>query len=125
MCQQPLKLIYLKKLILILSIILVSFSQATAQNKAGATPETALQANILRFFPNPATTVITFDFQKNYEKGFSLQIYNFLGRKMVERTNVSDQTTINLTDFTRGVYIYKLFDKNGKMVETGKFQVSK
>ena len=44
---------------------------------------------------------------------------------MVERTNVSDQTTINLTDFTRGVYIYKLFDKNGKMVETGKFQVSK
>ena len=115
----------MKKLLLILSIVLVSLSQATAQNRAGVTPETSVQATILRFFPNPATTVITFDFQKNYEKGYSLQIYNFLGRKMVEQTNVSDQTTINLTDFTRGVYIYKLFDKNGKLVETGKFQVSK
>jgi len=115
----------LKKLLLILSISLVSIVQANAQTRQSPAPETTLQATILRFFPNPATTVITFDFQKNYEKGYSLQIYNFLGRKMVEQTNVADQITINLTDFTRGVYIYKLFDKNGKLVETGKFQVSK
>ena len=79
----------------------------------------------MKFFPNPATTVITFNFQKGFEKGYSLQIYNFLGKKMMEQMNISDQTTINLTDFTRGVYIYKLFDKNNKLVETGKFQVSK
>ena len=115
----------MKKLLLILSLSLVSIVQANAQNRQAPVPEIVLQTSILRFFPNPATTVITFDFQKNYEKGYSLQIYNFLGRKMVEQTNVADQTTINLTDFTRGVYIYKLFDKNGKLVETGKFQVSK
>ena len=126
MCQQPLKFHYLKKLLLILSIILVSIAQSEAQNRQAPANEISLQqTTILRFFPNPATTVITFDFQKNYEKGYSLQIYNFLGRKMIEQTNVADQTTINLTDFTRGVYIYKLFDKNGKLVETGKFQVSK
>jgi hypothetical protein len=115
----------LKKLLLILSIITVSIAQSQAQNRPAPATETSVQTTILRFFPNPATTVITFDFQKNYEKGYSLQIYNFLGRKMIEQTNVADQTTINLTDFTRGVYIYKLFDKNGKLVETGKFQVSK
>jgi len=115
----------LKKLLLILSIIVVSVAQAGAQNRPAPATETPTQATILRFFPNPATTVITFDFQKNFEKGFSIQIYNFLGRKMVEQTNIGDQTSINLTDFTRGVYIYKLFDKNGKLVETGKFQVSK
>jgi hypothetical protein len=125
LCQQPLKFHYLKKLLLILSIIIVSIAQSEAQNRPVPATETSVQATILRFFPNPATTVITFDFQQKYEKGYSLQIYNFLGRKMIEQTNVADQTTINLTDFTRGVYIYKLFDKNGKLVETGKFQVSK
>jgi hypothetical protein len=83
------------------------------------------QSTILRFYPNPATSVITFDFQKAYYKGYSLQIYNFLGRKMYEQMNLPDHTTINLTDFTRGVYIYQLRDKTGNIVETGKFQVSK
>ena len=115
----------MKKLLLILSIVLISNAPSEAQNKLASVSNISVQTPILKFFPNPATSVITFDFQKAYEKGYSLQIYSFLGRKMIERTNVADQTTINLTDFTRGVYIYKLFDKNGKLVETGKFQVSK
>lgn len=84
------------------------------------------QTSILRFYPNPATTVITFDFQKAYDRGYSLQVYNaVLGRKMLEQNNISDKTTIDLSNFTRGVYVYQLFDKTGRMVETGKFQVSK
>lgn len=83
------------------------------------------QTAILRFYPNPATSVITFDFQKTYDKGYSIQIYNVLGKKMLEQNNVSDHTTINLSDFIRGVYVYQLIDRSGKLVETGKFQVSK
>lgn len=80
---------------------------------------------VLKFYPNPATTVINFDFQKSYEKGYTLEIYNFLGRKMYNGQNVGEKTTVNLADFTRGVYIYQLKDKNGRLVESGKFQVSK
>jgi hypothetical protein len=112
----------LKKLLLIL-IVLLSLTQIQAQNDPAYF--VGDQGTILRFYPNPATTVITFDFQKGYDKGYSLQIYNFLGRKMIEQTNMADHTTINLTDFTRGVYIYQLRDKTGNIVETGKFQVSK
>lgn len=79
----------------------------------------------VRFYPNPATTTVTFDFQKNYEKGYSIRIYSFLGKKMYEASNLSQSTIINLSEFNRGVYIYQLFDKNGKMVESGKFQVSR
>ncbi len=79
----------------------------------------------LRFYPNPATTAVTFDFQKNYEKGYSIQIFSFLGKKMYEANNLSQRTIINLTEFNRGVYIYQLFDKHGKMIESGKFQVSR
>jgi hypothetical protein len=125
LCSQPLNFYYLKRLILILSILALTALGSEAQNRTSPSTGLSAQSTILRFYPNPATTVISFDFQKSYDKGYSLQIYNFLGRKMMEQTNIGDVTTINLTDFTRGVYIYKLFDKNGKLVETGKFQVSK
>ena len=99
--------------------------QSQAQPRVGLT-NGGTQTSILRFYPNPATTAITFDFQKSYDKGYSIQIYNaVLGRKMIEQTNVQEKTTIDLSNFTRGVYVYQLFDRTGKMVETGKFQVSK
>jgi hypothetical protein len=115
----------LKRFLLIVSIILSTTFHSNAQDKAASGAPVNMQTGILRFYPNPATTVISFDFQRAYDKGYVLQVYNFLGRKMIEQSNVNDHTTINLTDFTRGVYIYKLFDKSGKLVETGKFQVSK
>ena len=80
---------------------------------------------ILKFYPNPATTFINFEFQKSYDRYYTLYIYNFLGKKVFEITNVSVANQVNLTDFTRGVYIFQLRDKAGKIIESGKFQVSK
>lgn len=114
----------MKKFLLILSFIVLSAAHSGAQEKTSPVTGIGVQLPILRFYPNPATTVITFDFQK-FEKGYSIQIYNLIGRKMLEQSNIPDQTTINLTDFNRGIYIYRLFDKGGKLVESGKFQVTK
>lgn len=80
---------------------------------------------VLRTYPNPAVSNITLDFQRNFDKGYTIQVYNFLGRKMYEAVNVGQRTSINLSDYTRGVYVYQLYDRGGKMVESGKFQVSK
>jgi hypothetical protein len=114
----------LKKFLLIASIILLT-TAAHSQTRSGLTSVSG-QTTILRFYPNPATTVINFDFQKAYDKGYSLQIYNaVLGRKMIEQTNISNKFSIDLVNFTRGVYVYQLYDKTGKLIETGKFQVSK
>jgi len=112
----------LKRLLLIVSFIAFTINWSKGQQPGFDGGE---QGPILRFYPNPATTTITFDFQKPYEKGLSIQIYSFLGRKMYEQVNITDHTTINLTDFTRGVYIYQLIDRTGKILESGKFQVSK
>jgi hypothetical protein len=115
----------LRKLLLIVSLILlttVTHSQATRASFNSSVAQTG----ILRFYPNPATTNITFDFQRSYDKGYSIQIYNaVLGRKMYEQSNIPDKLSIDLGNFTRGVYVYQLIDKTGKLVETGKFQVSK
>jgi hypothetical protein len=118
-----LKDIYLKKVLLILSIILATTFHSEAQDRSSLT--STVQTPILRFYPNPATAAVTFDFQKGYDKGYTIQIYHILGRKMYESMNIQEATTINLSDYTRGVYVYKLFDKTGRLVESGKFQVSK
>ena len=116
----------MKKLLLIVSFIVFSIVRSEAQEgKTIPASNLNTQGSILRFYPNPATTAITFDFQKSFDKGYSLQIYNFLGRKLIEQSNISDHTTINLTDFTRGMFVYQLRDKTGRLVESGKFQVSK
>jgi hypothetical protein len=80
---------------------------------------------IVKLYPNPATSYVTFDFQKNFQKGFSIQLYSFLGKKMLESQAVNEKTTIDLADFNRGVYIYHLRDQTGKIIEQGKFQVTK
>jgi len=79
----------------------------------------------MKFYPNPAASVINFDFQKNYEKGYSIQVYNFIGKQVSEVKNVSPKTTLNVSDYFRGIYIYQLKDNNGKIIESGKFQVAR
>jgi hypothetical protein len=115
----------LKRFLLIQIIsIIIGFSAQAQQAKSTVASEQQPKVSI-RSFPNPATSFITLEFEKNYERGYTIQIYNFLGRKMSEFTNVNQRTTVPLTDFTRGVYIYQLRDRTGKTIESGKFQVSK
>ncbi|MDQ3847062.1 MAG: T9SS type A sorting domain-containing protein, partial [Bacteroidota bacterium] len=60
-----------------------------------------------------------------FDKGYSIQVYNMLGKLVYEAKNITQRTTINLSDFTRGLYIYQLRDQSSRILETGKFQVSK
>lgn len=114
----------MKKLLLIL-ILLCSIQLVQAQNRE-TTPATQGTATLVKFYPNPATTYITFDLVKANEKGYSLLIFNFMGgRKMVELNNLGSRTTVSLSEYGRGVYIYQLRDKTGRIVESGKFQVSR
>ena len=109
----------MKRTLLILSIIL-SISVTSQGQKAfsgdGGTP-------VVRFYPNPATSIINFELPNT--DNYNIQIFSFLGKKMTELANTNGKTTVNLSDYTRGMYIYQLRDHNGKMIESGKFQVSK
>ena len=111
----------MKKVLLILLTIIASIIQVSAQPKSaniGGTP-------ILRSYPNPAVSFISFDFEKDYNRGYSLQVYSFLGKKVYEANNISPKTTISMSDFNRGIYIYQLYDRTGKLVQSGKFQLTK
>ncbi len=104
----------------ILSFIFLSIGTLQAQERTNE-PE----AKIVKFYPNPATSLITFDLQKDLDKSYSFQIYNFLGKKVFDLPSITPKTVVNLNDFYRGVYIFQIRDKNGKIVDSGRFQVAK
>ena len=112
------------RILSILSLILLMNMHSQGQSsKTNPVPE--VTDRIIKLYPNPASSYVTFDLQKGFEKGLSIQVYNFLGRKMYENQSPNEKTTIDLAEFNRGVYIYHLIDKSGKIIELGKFQVSK
>lgn len=84
-----------------------------------------VKTKIVNFYPNPATSFINFEFSKTLEKGFSIQIYNFIGRKVLELPVSGNKITVTLDGYYRGIYVFQLRDKTGKIIESGKFQIVK
>ena len=83
-------------------------------------------SRITHFYPNPATSYINFTFNNTIDKSYTLQIYNFIGRKMSEVRIAEPKITLPLDDnYYRGLYIFQLRDKDGRIIESGKFQVVK
>lgn len=112
----------MKRILPILSFLLLSVIYSSAQESRNPIPDAGKRMSI---YPNPATSFITFDVQKINQKGLTIVVFNFLGKKMAEKQSVSEKTLLSLTDFSRGTYIYHLVDPGGKVLDTGKFQVSK
>ena len=113
----------MKRFLLFISIILLTAVNSKGQSNREPSPEQT--PRIMKFYPNPATTFIKAEFQRNFDQGYTLQIINFIGRQVYEAKNVNSTTTLDLSGYNRGVYIYQLKDASGKVVESGKFQVSK
>lgn len=115
----------MRRILPILSFILLTATHLPGQSLKNS-PEINVNDRIVKLYPNPATSYITFDLQGNYKSGLSIYIYNgLLGKKMYEAVNIREKTTVTLNDFTRGMYIYHLIDETGKILESGKFQVSR
>ena len=109
-----------------LILFIISFTSQAQENRPEQNPARQIPlARIIKFYPNPAVSVINFDFQKGYDKSYTFLIFNGLGKKVYEETNVSPKTSINLGNYYRGVYIFQLRDRSGKLIDSGKFQVIK
>ena len=110
----------LRRILPILFFLLSSVLYSAGQDVPN--PGTTTAGKKISFYPNPATSFITFDLP---QKGLTLTVFNFMGKKMSETLSANEKTVLTLTDFSRGTYIYHLVDRGGKVIGTGKFQVSK
>lgn len=105
-------------LFFIIGASLSSFAQASLDNGTG-------QLKYIKTYPNPASTTLNLTFQTGYNRNFSIQILNTIGKKMYEAKYMPSFLTIDLREqrFYRGVYIYQLLDRNGTVIESGKILV--
>jgi hypothetical protein len=83
------------------------------------TPEIGIEevvelANVV-VYPNPATTEVTFEFT-SANQDTQVQIFDLLGNRVFDNTYSNELVTVNTSNFTNGVYIYKLGTENNSSV---------
>jgi hypothetical protein len=78
----------------------------------------AITQNEILVYPNPAKDYLNFDM--GLYRDFQLSVYNQLGQILLQKNFTTGNITINIRDFTTGIYFYKLLTKNGKVI-SGKF----
>jgi len=107
---------------IILSIILLTTTQARSQAKS---PVPDPEPKVVKFYPNPAISYITFEVKKETDKNSTIVIFNFLGKKVKEVTEITSKTIVNLSDLPRGIYIFQLKDSTGRVTDSSTFQINK
>ena len=118
---------FFKKLFLVAAFALAcSLIQAYTPHNF-AIDEIGIQAKTVKCYPNPAISFVNFEFQLELiSKNYSLQVYSFTGKKMYQTNITTAKETLTFTnEFYRGLYYYKVLDNTGKIIETGKFQVTR
>jgi hypothetical protein len=108
-----------------LTFLLVFSLSFGASAQVAQDPVMPASRKVVKFYPNPATSFIHFEFLKAPQPGTTFQVYNFLGKKVLEMQRFPNKAQVDLTNFTRGLYIFQLKDPNGRILESGKFQVEK
>lgn len=106
-------------------LLLIAGFHFSSQAQLRSSLSTGFAVKTVKFYPNPAISFINFEFLKTYDQSYSLDIYNFIGKKIAGIKPADKKIIVPLTDFYRGVYIFQLKDKQGSIVEAGKFQVVK
>lgn len=78
--------------------------------------------NTVSLFPNPATNNVTI--QCSVNAAFA-EVMDIAGRKMGTFSMENNQTRIETTGYAAGIYLFNVKDKDGKVVNRGKFEVTK
>ena len=74
--------------------------------------------NKLNVYPNPAENHISIS--TNYEKNYSVVLYNVLGEKVLES---SEKSNINISNLSSGMYIIHLKGIDGTIINTQKLEI--
>ena len=106
------------------ALSLPAWSQSKSTNPS-TFPEGENTSKVVKAYPNPATTKIYFEIQRNNDKVYEIIVYNFLGKKVDHLKNLANRTSLPLDNYYSGLYIFQLREKDGTLVESGKFNVVK
>ena len=95
-------------------------------NKSGVGVREAAAVRFGQAYPNPASSVVNFDYNINAGDRASVSVYNLLGQEVrSQQVNaLQGRLSVSVADLKEGIYFCKLF-VNGCAVKTEKFLVKK
>lgn len=71
-------------------------------------------------YPNPTETNITFELEGNTEE-YNLEIFDLTGKIHKSKKLTDSAINVNVSDLSKGVYLYYLYNKDGSKLSKGKF----
>lgn len=70
----------------------------------------------INIYPNPTNNLITIDFGTNTIKNTTIQVIDLLGKTLHQQIINNKQTVINLSNYSQGIYLVKVSNKNSSKV---------
>ena len=81
---------------------------------------------MVNVYPNPASQEINFGISGSGETlANTVEVYDITGQKINTYEVKNNFLTINTSGVATGLYIYKVIDKSGSLLKTGKFSVAR
>lgn len=74
----------------------------------------------VNIFPNPVSLALTVKFNDDTMREGQWQLFDYAGSVLQDQPFQSDSFEVNLRNITPGFYSYRLIDKNGNLLSTGK-----
>jgi hypothetical protein len=79
------------------------------------------QAHHTLVYPNPASTQVTFRFSAQNAQYIS--VYDLTGREITKAEMLNGTSVLNTSSFSNGLYLFRLTDKSGNVLDNGKFTI--
>lgn len=100
--------------------------QETNQAENAINNNIEAEALYTQVYPNPSNTNVTIALLTKTPQKITIDIYNLLGEQMQHTTTETngEALTFNTTSYTKGIYIVKITNVNGEVLETKKIIVS-
>jgi hypothetical protein len=85
-------------------------------------PAKELFLSSVTIYPNPNQGVFTIAIQ-NFQASLKLEVYNVLGERVLYLELTSPETQLNLSAYSKGVYLYRVVSANNENFATGKIVI--
>lgn len=84
--------------------------------------EAMAAANTVKVFPNPAQTSVNINFE--YNGSSNIKIIDMAGRVVKTVAEASSTNAINVSDLSKGVYMYEIRNENNDLIKNGKVAIN-
>jgi photosystem II stability/assembly factor-like uncharacterized protein len=76
--------------------------------------------NDLKVYPNPTANIFFIKINDEFSNNFNFELENILGKRIMNINLKSNENTVDLSNYSNGIYFYKIFNSENETIKTGK-----